>query len=266
VLSRGGDPELSIVIPVRDEEWNLGSLHRELTEVLEPLGRSYEIIFIEDGSRDRTFERLRQIRAEDPVVRVFRFARNFGQSAAFAAGFAAARGGLVVTMDGDLQNDPGDIPRMLDLANRSDVVCGWRRRRRDDWLTRHVPSVVANRMINWLSGIRVHDQGCSLKVFRAGLVKGLQLRPGHHRYLASIAHAAGGRVTEVEVHHRARRRGHSKYGLSRTFGVVVDLVRLPLLLRSAARPKRPIEPIYEIEEALESADLIARYSAAQQRL
>ena len=256
--SSGGEPELSIVIPMRDEEWNVGSLHRELTEALEPLGRSYELIFIEDGSRDRTFERLRQIRAEDPVVRVFRFERNFGQTAAFAAGFAAARGGLVVTMDGDLQNDPADIPRMLELANEYDVVCGWRRRRRDDWLTRHVPSVMANSILSLMSGVRVHDQGCSLKVFRAAIVKRLQLRPGYHRYLASIAHAAGGRVTEMEVHHRARRRGHSKYGLSRTFGVLVDVLRLPVLLRAAARPKRPIEPIYVIAEALESADLLAR--------
>ena len=253
-----GDLELSIVIPVRDEEWNVEALHRELSEVLAPLGRSYEILFIEDGSRDRTFERLRQIRAEDPAVRVLRFARNFGQTAAFAAGFAAANGGLVVTMDGDLQNDPGDIPRMLALAAQHDLVCGWRRRRRDNWLTRHVPSVAANWLLNLMSGVRVHDQGCSLKVFRAPIVKGLQLRPGYHRYLASIAHARGARITEVEVHHRARRRGHTKYGLSRTFSVFVDLLRLPWLLRSAARPKRPVEPIYVIEETLESTGLLDR--------
>lgn len=256
-MPSAGEPEISVVVPLKDEEWNVGSLHRELSEVLETLERPYEIIFIEDGSTDRTFERLRQIRAEDPTVRVLRFEKNYGQSAGFAAGFAAARGRLIITMDGDLQNDPADIPRMVELTNQFDVVCGWRRERHDAWLSRRVPSIIANRLLMLVSGVRVHDQGCSLKVFKAEVVKTLQLRPGHHRYLVSLAHGRGARVAEVEVHHRARRRGHSKYGLSRTFRVLLDLFRLRFMMR-AARSTRPVVPIYEIAERLESADLTKR--------
>jgi glycosyltransferase involved in cell wall biosynthesis len=245
-------PELSIVIPLRDEESNVAPLHEELTRVLSALGRSYEMVLIDDGSEDQTFAQLRSIQASDPHVRVIRFTRNFGQTAAFAAGFAAARGGFIITADGDLQNDPADIPRLLEIARTHDVVCGWRKDRKDAFLTRHVPSVAANWLLGMISGIRLHDNGCSLKVFRADVVKPLKLRPGMHRYLPAIASQLGPRVTEAVVNHRPRRFGRSKYGLSRTFGVIADLAHLRGVMRQAVDPAAPAPRIYEIAELLES--------------
>jgi glycosyltransferase involved in cell wall biosynthesis len=244
-------PHLSIVIPLRDEESNVEPLHAELTGVLDALDASSELILIDDGSRDATFARLRDVQALDGRVRVIRFTRNFGQTAAFAAGFAAARGRFVITADGDLQNDPADIPRLLALARSHDIVCGWRRRRQDAFLTRQLPSIVANWLLGLVSGIRLHDNGCSLKVFRTEVVKPLKLQPGMHRYLPAIASQLGGRVTEVVVNHRPRRFGRSKYGLSRTFGVVVDLLRLRRVMRAAVDPATPAPRIYEIAEVLE---------------
>lgn len=246
-------PEISVVVPLYDEEPNVEPLHRELAAVLGPLGRPYEIIFVDDGSRDGTFGRLRAVYAGDPHVRVIRFSRNFGQTAAFAAGFAHARGRLIVTADGDLQNDPADIPRLLDLARDHDIVCGWRKERKDAFLTRHVPSVAANWLLGLASGIRLHDNGCSLKVFRAEVVKPLKLAPGMHRYLPALASQLGGRVAEVVVNHRPRRFGRSKYGLSRTFGVVRDLLRLRRLMREAVDAYGGQPRLYEIAEILESA-------------
>jgi glycosyltransferase involved in cell wall biosynthesis len=246
-------PELSVVVPLHNEERNVAPLHVELTRVLERAGRPYEVILVEDGSTDTTFARLREIHARDPRVRVIRFSRNFGQTAAFAAGFAAARGRLIVTADGDLQNDPADIPRMLELAATHDVVCGWRRQRKDAFLTRHVPSVIANWLLGVVSGVRLHDNGCSLKVFRADVVKPLRLRPGMHRYLPALASQLGGRVTEVPVNHRPRQFGQSKYGLSRTFKVIADLVRLRRVMRQAVDRSAPMPRIYEIAETLEAA-------------
>ena len=251
-IPRLADPELSIVIPLRDEESNVAPLHEELTRVLTAVGAPYEMILIEDGSVDGTFARLRDIQSRDPRVRVIRFTRNFGQTAAFAAGFAAARGRFIITADGDLQNDPADIPRMLELARTHDVVCGWRKDRKDAFLTRHVPSVVANWLLGQISGIRLHDNGCSLKVFRAAVVKPLRLRPGMHRYLPALASQLGGRVAEVVVNHRPRRFGRSKYGLSRTFGVIAVLVTLRRLMREAVDPATPPPRIYEIGEVLEA--------------
>jgi glycosyltransferase involved in cell wall biosynthesis len=241
-------PELSIVIPLRDEAANVGPLHEELTRVLAGLGRTYEIIYVEDGSLDATWPALAAL-AGDTHVRAVRFTRNFGQTAAFAAGFALARAPFIVTLDGDLQNDPADIPRLLDLARTHDIVCGWRRDRKDNSLTRRLPSVVANWMLGLVSGIRLHDTGCSLKVFRAEVVKPLSLKPGMHRYLPALASQLGNRVAEVEVHHRPRRHGHSKYGLSRTLTVVADLITLPRLMRTAVDPAAG-PPIYEIAERL----------------
>jgi glycosyltransferase involved in cell wall biosynthesis len=244
-------PEISIVVPLRDEDTNIMALHRELSSVLQAHHLSYEIILIDDGSEDRTFEKLSEIHARDLNVRVIRFTRNFGQTAAFAAGFAHARGEFIATLDGDLQNDPADIPRLLQLARNHDIVCGWRKDRKDAFLTRHVPSVIANRLIGMVTGIRLHDQGCSLKVFRAEVVKPLRLSPGMHRYLPAIASQLGGRVTEVVVNHRPRRSGRSKYGLSRTFGVVRDIVYLRRLMRQAIDPASPPPRLYEIQEILE---------------
>lgn len=244
-------PELSIVIPLRDEELNVEPLHEELTRVLATLNRSYEMILVDDGSIDGTFGQLGEVQRRDARVRVVRFSRNFGQTAAFAAGFAMARAPFIVTSDGDLQNDPADIPRMLELARTHDIVCGWRKHRKDNSLTRHLPSVAANWLLGLVSGVRLHDTGCSLKVFRAEVVKPLKLRPGMHRYLPAIASQLGGRVTEVVVNHRPRRFGHSKYGLSRTFTVIGDLLHLRRLMRSAIDPAVRAPSLYEVAEILE---------------
>ncbi len=249
-MPEAGAPDLSVVIPLRDEEHNLAPLHAELTAVLGPIGRSYEILLIDDGSGDDTFARAGDLHRLDPSVRVIKFTRNFGQTAAFAAGFAAARGRFIVTCDGDLQNDPADIPRLLALADSHDMVCGWRRHRKDAFLTRHLPSVVANTLIGWVSGVRLHDNGCSLKVFRARVVKPLHLRPGMHRYLPALASQFGNRIVEVEVHHRPRRSGQSKYGLSRTFRVVADLVHLRRLMREAGQPRPGAAALYQVAETL----------------
>ena len=242
------------MIPLRDEELNVVPLHEELITVMDALGSEYELIFIDDGSKDETYARLVEIQARDARVRVIRFTRNFGQTAAFAAGFAHSRGHLIVTSDGDLQNDPTDIPRLLALAATHDIVCGWRRNRKDNFFTRHVPSAVANWLLGLITGIRLHDNGCSLKVFRAEVVKPLKLQPGMHRYLPAIASQLGGRVTEMVVTHRPRRFGRSKYGLSRTFGVVVDLLQLRSLMRQAIDPAAPTPRLYDMQQVVETAE------------
>ena len=244
--------DVSVVVPLRDEEPNVLVLHSELTGVLKSLGRDYEMILVDDGSEDGTLEKLEEIQARDERVRVVEFTRNFGQTAAFAAGFNLARGRFIVTCDGDLQNDPADIPHLLEVARDADIVCGWRRRRRDRFLTRHVPSVVANWLLGRVSGVRLHDNGCSLKVFRAEVVKPLHLRPGMHRYLPAIASQLGDRVVEVVVNHRPRRAGRSKYGLSRTFTVIGDLVRLKRLILQALDPVGATPPLYEVRRVLEA--------------
>lgn len=223
-------------------------LHAELTDVLDQMGVSYEVILVDDGSADRTFERLTDIQRQDPKITVVRFTRNFGQTAAFAAGFAKARGEYIVTLDGDLQNDPRDIPEMLALARRKDVVSGWRRRRKDNFFTRYVPSAAANWLIGIVTGVRLHDNGCSLKVYRANVIKPLKLRPGMHRYFPALASQIGGRIAEIEVNHRPRRHGRSKYNLSRTFTVVSDLFQLRRLMREAIDPNTRMPRLYEIAE------------------
>jgi glycosyltransferase involved in cell wall biosynthesis len=243
--------ELSILIPLYNEEPNVAPLHAELSPILAAMDVLYEVLIIDDGSTDGTFDRLRQIKTADPQTRIVRFSRNFGQTAALAAGFAHARGRFVVTFDGDLQNDPADIPRLLDLARTCDVVSGWRKDRKDDFLTRYVPSAIANRLISLVSGVHIHDVGCSLKIFRAEVVKPLKLTPGMHRYLPALASQLGARVTEVVVNHRPRRFGQSKYGLSRTFRVVSDLFRLRRLMREAVDPATPTARLYEVAEVLE---------------
>lgn len=245
-------PAISIVIPLRDEEGNVEPLIHELTGVMHSLGRPYEVILIDDGSTDGTFAVLRRLHSADPHLRVIQFERNFGQTAAFAAGFAHARGKLIVTLDGDLQNDPADIPRLLDVARTHDIVCGWRRHRQDAFLTRHVPSVVANWLLGLVSGIRLHDNGCSLKVFRADVVKPLKLAPGMHRYLPALASQLGNRVAEVVVNHRPRQSGRSKYGLSRTFGVLRDIIGLRGLMRRAIDPATDASRLYAVKQVLEA--------------
>jgi glycosyltransferase involved in cell wall biosynthesis len=231
-------PDLSIVIPIRNESPNIQPLYDELMAALLPGGRAFEVIIIDDGSTDDSFAQLAALQAADPRLRVIRFRRNFGQTAAFAAGFAYARGRLVVTSDGDLQNDPRDIERMARMADDEgyDIVCGWRKDRKDTFVTRRVPSMIANWIISKATGVALHDYGCSLKVFRADVVKGLRLYGEMHRFLPAIASEQGVRIAEVVVNHRARRAGTSKYGLSRTIRVVLDLVTVKFLLSYSTRP------------------------------
>jgi glycosyltransferase involved in cell wall biosynthesis len=231
------DPELSIVIPIRNESPNIGPLYRELIQTLEASPRSFELIVIDDGSTDDSFEQLASLQASDPRLRVIRFRRNFGQTAAFAAGFAYARGRYIVTSDGDLQNDPRDIPHMIDgLEQGHDIVCGWRKNRKDRFFNMRLPSMLANRLISWATGVRLHDYGCSLKVFRSEVVKPLRLYGEMHRFLPAIASEMGVSITEVVVNHRARQHGQSKYGLSRTIRVVLDLLTVKFLLSYGTKP------------------------------
>jgi glycosyltransferase involved in cell wall biosynthesis len=230
-------PELSLVIPIRNEAASLPQLYEELTTTLVGFGRTYEIIFIDDGSTDDSFERLAALQAKDTCVRVIRFRRNFGQTAAFAAGFEHARGRLIITSDGDLQNDPRDIPAMVVKVDEGfDIVCGWRKDRKDPFLSRRVPSMAANQLISAATGVRLHDYGCSLKVFRAEVVKPLKLYGEMHRFLPAIASEMGVRIAEVVVNHRPRRHGRSKYGISRTLRVVLDLLTVKFLLSYSTRP------------------------------
>jgi glycosyltransferase involved in cell wall biosynthesis len=231
-------PELSVVIPVLNESPNIEDLYNELTTSLVGGGRSYEIIIVDDGSTDETFAKLSSLQSRDPHLRIIRFRRNFGQTAAFAAGFAFARGRLVVTADGDRQNDPADIRQMADELEREqlDIVCGWRRDRKDKMITRRLPSILANHLISWATGVKLHDYGCSLKVFRSEVVKPLRIYGEMHRFLPAIASQFGVRIGEMEVNHRPRTAGASKYGLSRTVRVVLDLLTVKFLLNYSTRP------------------------------
>ena len=230
-------PDLSVVIPIHNEAPNLQALYDEFTATLTAWGRPYEIVLVDDGSTDDSFAIMAAMQARDPRVRVIRFRRNFGQTAAFAAGFRYARGRLIVTADGDLQNDPADIPRMVALIEQGhDIVCGWRKDRKDTLLTRRLPSMLANRLISRATGVRLHDYGCSLKVFRSEVVKPLKLYGEMHRFLPAIASELGVSIAEVVVNHRPRRHGLSKYGLSRTVRVVLDLLTVKFLLSYSTRP------------------------------
>jgi glycosyltransferase involved in cell wall biosynthesis len=230
-------PELSIVIPVHNESPNIKPLYDELTQTLGQYGRSYELVIVDDGSTDDTFEQLAALQARDSRLRVIRFRRNFGQTAAFAAGFAHARGRIVVTSDGDLQNDPRDIPAMVTLIEQgNDIVCGWRKDRKDTLVTRRLPSVLANKLISWATGVDLHDYGCSLKVFRTEVVKPLRLYGEMHRFIPAIASQNGVQIAEMVVNHRPRKAGSTKYGLSRTIRVILDLATVKFLLSYSTRP------------------------------
>ncbi len=230
-------PDLSVVIPIRNEKANLPELYRQLTESLSAWGRPYEILLIDDGSNDGSYPIMADLHARDPRVTVIRFRRNFGQTAAFSAGFAHARGRIIVTADGDLQNNPQDIPSLVDkLESGYDIVCGWRKDRKDKWLTRRVPSMMANRLISYATGVALHDYGCSLKAFRAEVVKPLRLYGEMHRFIPAIASEMGVAIAEQAVDHRPRVHGTSKYGLSRTVRVLLDLMTVKFLLSYSTRP------------------------------
>jgi glycosyltransferase involved in cell wall biosynthesis len=230
--------DLSIVIPIHNEAASLDELHREFTRELAAAGRSYELILVDDGSTDESFPILAKIQKDDPKVRIIRFRRNFGQTAAFAAGFAHAAGRYIVTSDGDLQNDPRDVARMVKQLEdeQLDIVCGWRKDRKDAFWSRLLPSMVANRIISWATGVRLHDYGCSLKVFRAEVVKPLKLYGEMHRFIPAIASEQGVAMGETVVNHRPRKHGSSKYGISRTIRVILDLLTVKFLLSYSTRP------------------------------
>jgi glycosyltransferase involved in cell wall biosynthesis len=231
------EPELSVVVPVFNEEGNLAALHQELTSALEPFGKRYEILFVDDGSTDASFALLKSIHHRDEHVRVIRFRKNFGQTAALAAGFAEARAPIIVTLDADLQNDPKDIPRLVERLDAGfDIVCGWRKDRKDAFFTRRLPSQIANWLISATTGVRLHDYGCTLKAFRSEVVKNLQLYGEMHRFIPAVASGFGVSIDEMVVGHRPRRAGRSKYGISRTVRVVLDLITVKFLLDFSHRP------------------------------
>lgn len=230
-------PEISVVVPMRNESPNVAELYRELTSTLSAFGRPYEIIAIDDGSTDDTFALLEKLQQQDERLRVIRFRRNFGQTAGFAAGFARARGRYVVTLDGDLQNDPRDIPEMIRVLEKGpDIVAGWRKDRKDPFFSRRLPSMIANAIISSATGVRLHDYGCSLKVFRTEVVKPMKLYGEMHRFLPAIASEQGVVIEEKVVNHRPRKYGRSNYGISRTIRVVLDLLTVKFLISYSTRP------------------------------
>jgi len=236
--------DLSIAVPVYNEEENVEPLIREINGVLETLGKSYEIIVVDDGSQDRTFAALSKLHREQPAMKVVRLKRNFGQTAALAAGLAHARGEIVILMDGDGQNDPADIPALLTkLAEGNDLVAGWRFNRRDPFLRRRLPSMIANRLISWTTRVKLHDYGCTLKAMRKDIADNLKLYGEMHRFIPAIAFERGARIAELKVNHRPRLRGQSKYGITRTLRVVLDLLTVKFMISYSTRPSHVFGPI-----------------------
>jgi dolichol-phosphate mannosyltransferase len=226
-----------VVIPVLDEAENLEPLVEEIITSMADQSLVYEIVLIDDGSTDNSFDQILELHARYPQVGAIRFRRNFGQTAAFAAGFDYARGRVIITMDADRQNDPADIPLLTDSLNEGfDVVNGWRKNRQDGFFFRKLPSKIANWFIAKTTGVKLHDRGCSLRAFRYEVVTELRLYGEMHRFIPELASAAGFSMTEVPVNHRPRRAGRSKYGISRTFRVVLDLMTILFLRRYSARP------------------------------
>lgn len=229
--------DISVVIPVFNEEGNIDRLYTELTVALEAFGRDYEVIAINDGSGDQTYDMLNGVQARDPRWHIIHFRRNFGQTAAMAAGFDAARGKVVITIDADLQNDPRDIQRILDKFDEGyDIVSGWRQNRKEPLFLRRIPSMLANRLISRTTGIRLHDYGCTLKAYHFDVAKNVQLYGELHRFIPALASQMGVRVAEIPVKDRAREWGSSKYGFNRTFKVILDLIAVIFLLSYFNRP------------------------------
>ncbi len=229
--------KISVVIPIYNEEENIKALYEELAEVLIDMNCLYEIIFIDDGSSDKSLELLEQIKENDASVVVVSFRRNFGQTAAMSAGFDYAQGDIIITMDGDLQNDPHDIPEMIKkMESGYDVVTGWRFERKDPFWSRRLPSKIANWIISWITGVYLHDYGCTLKAFRKDVTSNIRLYGEMHRFIPAIASGMGISITEIKVNHRPRRFGASKYGITRTLRVILDLMTVKFLLSYATRP------------------------------
>jgi glycosyltransferase involved in cell wall biosynthesis len=230
-------PQLSVVVPVYNEEECVIPLYASLVDACDQLDVPYELIFVDDGSQDQTFPRLRRLHAGDLRVKVIRFRKNFGQTAAMEAGFRYANGKVIISMDGDLQNDPKDIPKFLQKIDEGyDIVCGWRKDRRDRLISRKIPSVLANRLISLLTGVNIHDNGCSLKAYRSSVIKRVPLYSEMHRFIPAMATLTGAKIIEIITTHHARRFGRSKYGLSRIWKVFLDLFLIKMLTSFAERP------------------------------
>jgi glycosyltransferase involved in cell wall biosynthesis len=229
--------KISIIVPVYNERDNLPSLVNALTQVMEPTGEDYEIIFIDDGSVDGSDAYLANLTAQDPRIRLIQFRRNFGQTAAMAAGFDYASGNILISIDADMQNDPADIPSILaKLREGFDVVSCWRQKRKDAWFTRKLPSRLANFLISRISGVHLHDYGCTLKGYRREVVQHIRLYGEMHRFIPIYASWAGARVVEIPVRHHSRVKGKSKYGLSRTYKVILDLITVKMLGSYSTKP------------------------------
>ena len=228
---------VSMVIPLFNEEENIPNLYRELCDVADGAKLNAEFVFVDDGSTDQTVAELTRVAADDSRVVIVRFRRNFGQTAAMAAGFDYATGDIIATLDGDLQNDPAEIPRMIAVLNEGyDVVAGWRKNRQDKMLSRKIPSLIANKLISKTTKVRLHDYGCTLKVMRAEVAKNIHLYGEMHRFIPALAAEMGVRIAEVPVNHRPRMHGTSKYGISRTFRVILDLLTVKFFLGYSTRP------------------------------
>ena len=228
---------LSVVVPFLNEEENVLRVHEAISDALSEFDHSYEMVFVDDGSTDRTFEILTDISKGDTVVRVIRFRRNYGQTAAMSAGIQHASGDVIVTMDGDLQNDPKDIPRLVDKIHTGyDLAVGWRHNRQDKLVTRKIPSVIANWLIGMITQVPIKDNGCSLKAYRSSIIKNIPLYSEMHRFIPAMASISGARIVELKVRHHPRRFGSSKYGLSRIYKVLLDLLTIKTIISFASRP------------------------------
>lgn len=229
--------DISVVVPFLNEELNLQPLCEEIATNVDSLGKQYEIILVDDGSTDNGVQLLSTLRKKIPQIKVVQFRRNFGQTAAMVAGLDYATGDVVITMDADRQNDPADIPKLLEKINEGyDMVCGWRYDRQDTFLSRKLPSMLANRLISKITDVKLHDYGCTLKAMTKEVAKSITLYGEMHRFIPAVASQMGVKIAEVKVNHRARTEGESKYGISRTFRVVLDLITVKFLLRFSSRP------------------------------
>ncbi len=229
--------DISVLSPVFNEEENVEELYTELVSALSKTGKSFEIIFVDDGSTDSTFEVLKKIREKDERVKIIRFRRNFGQTPALSAGFDYSRGEIVITIDADLQNDPSDIENLLKRIEEGyDLVSGWRWKRKDKFFTRILPSKIANLLISTITGVKLHDYGCTLKAYRSEVVKNIRLYGEMHRFVPAVASLLGISVAEIRVNHRKRKAGKSKYGIGRTIRVILDLITVKFLISYSTRP------------------------------
>ncbi len=230
-------PRLSVIVPFYNEAENICRMYRAIVEAVAPLGVSFEMVFVDDGSKDNTLQLATELAQADPRVRVVKFRRNFGQTPAMAAGIEHARGEILITMDGDLQNDPADIQQLLlKMDEGNDIVVGWRFNRQDKMISRKIPSMIANRLIGKVTGVPIKDNGCSLKAYRASVIKHIPLYSEMHRFIPAMASIAGPRIAEIKVRHHARQFGASKYGISRVYKVLLDLMVIKTVASFTARP------------------------------